>query len=86
VRRARALGFTLGEVRALVELSLGRETSCAKVRGLAALHLADVRTKLAALRAMERVLEGTIEQCDRAAEPGCPLIAALANDDEVSGQ
>jgi MerR family mercuric resistance operon transcriptional regulator len=78
VRRARALGFSLDEVRALLRLSTGGESSCVRVRELAAAHLTDVREKLAGLRAMEQVLEETIWQCDYSSEPNCPLIDVLS--------
>jgi MerR family mercuric resistance operon transcriptional regulator len=85
VRRARTLGFSLDEVRTLLRLSLGGESSCARVRDIAAAHLTDVREKLAGLRAMERVLEDTIRQCDHSSEPSCPLIDALSNDEPEIG-
>ena len=78
LRRARALGFSLDEVRALLRLSTGGESSCVRVRELAAAHLTEVREKLAGLRAMEQVLEETIRQCDHSSEPNCPLIDALS--------
>jgi MerR family transcriptional regulator, mercuric resistance operon regulatory protein len=79
IRRARELGFTLDEVRALLRLAeAGGETSCAEVRELAARHLADVKAKLAALRAMERTLTDAVRRCDAGEVPGCPLIGALA--------
>jgi MerR family mercuric resistance operon transcriptional regulator len=79
VRRARELGFSLDDVRALLALSAdqGRET-CAEVREVAARHLADVRAKVADLRAMERVLADAVRQCDAGEIPGCPLIASLS--------
>jgi MerR family mercuric resistance operon transcriptional regulator len=61
VRRARELGFTLDEVRALLALSADQtEDTCAEVRRLAAGHLADMRAKIADLRAMERVLADAV--------------------------
>lgn len=84
VRRARELGFTLDEVRALLRLSSGSEGSCAQVRELAAVHLASVRAKIHDLRAMERVLDETVQRCERNEEPGCPLLGALS--DEKPGQ
>ena len=56
VRRARELGFTLDEVRALLGLANGGESRCADVRDLAASHLKDVRERIADLERMERVL------------------------------
>ena len=79
VRRARELGFTLNEVRALLALSADQaETTCTQVRDLAAGHLADIRAKIADLRAMERALAGAIRRCDAGEPTGCPLIAALS--------
>src|SRR3546814_2059892 len=43
VRRARELGFTLDEVRALLQLATGDQAACAEVRDVASSHLADVR-------------------------------------------
>jgi MerR family mercuric resistance operon transcriptional regulator len=79
VRRARESGFSLDEVRALLALSVdtGRET-CVEVRELAASHLADVRAKIADLRAMERALADAVRRCDAGDPAGCPLIDALS--------
>ena len=79
IRRSRALGFTLDEIRALLALSArnGRD-ACAEVRGLAAGHLKEVRAKIADLRAMERVLADAVRRCDEGEVPGCPLIDTLS--------
>lgn len=77
IRRARELGFTLDEVRALLKLADERSRTCGEARDLAVAHLDDVRTKIAALRAMERVLKGLIARCDEGTLPECPLIEAL---------
>jgi MerR family mercuric resistance operon transcriptional regulator len=78
VRRARELGFSLDDIRALLALAAGDgEDTCAEVRQLAAEHLGDVRAKIADLRAMERVLSDAVRCCDTGEIPGCPLIDAL---------
>jgi MerR family transcriptional regulator, mercuric resistance operon regulatory protein len=79
IRRSRELGFTLEEIRALLALSAddGNNT-CAEVRQLAASHLADVRAKIADLRAMASVLSEAVRRCDAGELPGCPLIDALS--------
>lgn len=77
VRRARELGFTLDEVRALLGLASGGEASCAEVRDLAASHLEDVRVRIADLQRMERVLTASVRACDAGQDPGCPLIQTL---------
>ena len=77
VRRARALGFTLDKVRALLRLAAASDVPCAEVKDLAATHLADVKTKIADLRAMQKALTTLIAQCDAGDQPGCPLIETL---------
>ena len=79
IRRARELGFTLGEIRALLALSAEADRdACADGRAIAARHLAQVRAKIADLRAMERVLAEAVRRCDKGEFPGCPVIEALS--------
>ena len=80
LRRARALGFSLDEVRRLLRLADERARPCAEVRGLAAAHLDDVRAKIADLRAMERVLTNTVARCATGTGSDCALIEALSRD------
>lgn len=80
VRRARELGFTLDQVRALLGLGAGGQAACAEVRILAASHLHDVRARIADLRRMERVLAESVRACDAGHDPGCPLIQTLYAD------
>jgi MerR family mercuric resistance operon transcriptional regulator len=86
IRRSRELGFTLDEIRALLALSAddGKNT-CAEVRQLAASHLADVRAKIADLRAMASVLSDAVHRCDAGELPGCPLIDALSAESRGPG-
>lgn len=79
VRRARALGFTLDEVRALLRLSAadGR-SACGPVRQLALSHLTEVKAKIADLKAMERALTIAVRRCDDGQRPECPVIETLS--------
>ena len=77
IRRARALGFSIDEVRTLLRLADERERSCARARVVAANHLEDVRAKIADLKAMERVLRDTVARCATGKGSDCPLIEAL---------
>jgi len=79
IRHPRALGFTLEQIRALFALSADDgKNPCADVRQLAASHLADIRAKIADLRAMASVLSDAVRRCDAGELPGCPLIDALS--------
>ncbi len=77
VRRSRELGFSIKEVRALLDLAAGGHESCVQARDLAAVHLHDVRSRIADLRRMERALATTVRACDVGDDAGCPLIDAL---------
>jgi len=77
IRRARELGFTLEEIRALLELSGSQFPSCAEVRKIASHHLEDVRTKLADLTRLEAILAKTVERCVGNASPACPVLDML---------
>ncbi|GJE04431.1 MerR family transcriptional regulator [Methylobacterium isbiliense] len=83
VRRARDLGFTLDEIRALLELAEKRDRPCAEARDVAASHLSDVSAKIAGLRTMERVLEDMVARCTGGTAPDCPLIEALFEPNDV---
>lgn len=77
VLRARELGFSLGEIRELLRLVDERDRPCAEARDVAAIHLADVRAKIADLKRMERVLKAVVAQCGDGTLPECPLIETL---------
>src|SRR3989441_13072757 len=47
IRRARELGFSLDEVRALLRLGAPKTATCAEVKEIAAHHLRDIRAKMA---------------------------------------
>jgi len=83
VRRARALGFSIDEVRTLLRLADERKRPCAEVRAVADAHLQDVRAKIADLRRMESVLKATVARCASGQGTHCPMIDALYRDDAV---
>jgi Cu(I)-responsive transcriptional regulator len=78
VRRGRDLGFTLDEVRALLELTDQRERDCGEVDAIARQHLADVERKIADLTALAAELRSVIGQCHGGTVSECRIIEALA--------
>jgi len=85
IRRARALGFSIDEVRKLLRLADERKRPCAEVRVIAGAHLREVQAKIGDLRAMERVLNETVAQCADGKRSDCPLIEALYRQDSSPG-
>lgn len=82
VRRAKALGFTLREIRELLELSGRRHEDMSVVRDAAALKLADVESKLSELERIRDGLRTLIDACPgHGALAQCPILGALSAED-----
>jgi len=79
-RRARDLGFSIEQIRALLDLADHKEQSCVAVDVIAREHLADVKRKLADLSALRRELESMIGQCRHGTIAECRILEALAPD------
>jgi len=77
VRRARSLGFTPEEVRAILELGGPGAAQCVEVREIATRHLEQVRSKIADLLEIEGLLAETIERCSGRPEPECAVIEMI---------
>jgi MerR family transcriptional regulator, mercuric resistance operon regulatory protein len=80
IRRARELGFSIEEIRALLDLAEPGHTSCAQVKVIAASHLEQVRAKLDDLTKLERILAETIKRCSAQPSPTCPVLDMLDAD------
>jgi MerR family mercuric resistance operon transcriptional regulator len=82
IRRARELGFSQDEVRTLLDLSDGTPSRCAEVKVLADKHLAAIRSRIVALRKMEKLLADVSSRCGTAKSVVCPMIDALSDGDD----
>ncbi|HEY8610938.1 MAG TPA: helix-turn-helix domain-containing protein [Roseomonas sp.] len=78
IRRARDLGFSLEQIRALLDLAEDRDRSCEAVDGIAREHLGEVDRKIADLQALRRELDSLIGQCRHGNVSECRIIEALA--------
>lgn len=79
VRRARDLGFSLEDIKRLLDLAAQKSRSCRRVHEIAAGHLTDIRGKLLDLKRMEQVLASLVKSCSEGSLPDCPLLETLAN-------
>jgi len=77
VRRARDLGFSIEQVRALLGLSDDRKRPCGTVDAIAREHLNEVDRKIADLRKLRRELNALITQCGHGTIADCRIIEAL---------
>jgi MerR family mercuric resistance operon transcriptional regulator len=77
IRRSRELGLSADDVRTLLRLGGPEKASCREVRKIASTHLDDIRTKIADLRKLERLLTKTVAQCTGTTAPECPVLDIL---------
>jgi MerR family copper efflux transcriptional regulator len=74
IRRAKELGFTLAEIRELLELSFAAP-DCEHVRQRAEAKIADIGNKIRSLQRMRRSLGKIVERCRvKDSTDYCPLV------------
>jgi Cu(I)-responsive transcriptional regulator len=78
IRRARDLGFSIDQVRTLLNLSDQKQRSCEAVDAIAREHLAEVERKIADLTVLRRELKELIDQCRQGTIAECRIVEALA--------
>jgi MerR family copper efflux transcriptional regulator len=80
IRRAKALGFTLEEIREL--LSLSDERNVAKVKRAAEAKLADIEQRVAELQRIRRGLRTLVAACPgHGRAEACPILNALGEEE-----
>lgn len=77
VRRARDLGFSLEDIRALLGLWRDRERPSAAVKQIALRHIEELTAKIAELQAMKRSLQHLAQACHGDQRPDCPILEDL---------
>lgn len=78
ILRAKQLGFTLGEVKQLLRLHRGTQSTRADFRALARNKLADIQARIAGLERMRDALLPLVARCDGVGPlDGCPIVEAL---------
>ena len=77
IARGRDLGFSLEEVRSLLQLAGDEELSCGDVDRLARSHLTDVRARMADLERMATELERVIASCHGGQRAECTILSTL---------
>jgi MerR family copper efflux transcriptional regulator len=78
IHRARRLGFSVGEIAALLTLWQDPSRASAEVKALAVRHIGAIDRKLAELAAIRDTLSQLIAACHGDARPECPILEDLA--------
>lgn len=76
IKRAQDIGFSLDEIKELLRLE--RTPGCRDARDIAEKKLAIVRSRVAGLQEVSRVLTKLIAECDAGRARNCPIIDCLA--------
>lgn len=85
VRRARALGFSIEESRALLALWHDKSRASADVKQLAMAHVRDLEARAAQLQAMADTLRHLARNCHGDDRPDCPILADFATAGSAAG-
>ena len=80
LNRARNLGFSVEDCRALAALYTDRNRKSADVKALAQARIDDIDRKLAELRAMRHTLQHLADRCHGDDRPDCPILEDLAGE------
>lgn len=78
VQRARSLGFTVEECRALLSLYEDRDRASSDVKTMARAHLDQIGEKIESLLAMQATLSELVKKCHGDNRPDCPILDGLA--------
>jgi len=78
IRHAKALGFSLNEIRGLLALRVNSIDACDRVRARAQAKIADIDNKIRSLRRMKGALTGLVAACERRGKTSdCPILDTL---------
>lgn len=78
IRRAKDLGFTLAEIKGLLDLRSGPDTQCEDIRLELEAKLEDIEQRIADLRHMKRAIKDFWQTCESSDPRGeCPILMAL---------
>lgn len=86
IRHARALGFELGDIRSLLDLSDHPDRSCDDADRIARKHLAEVEARLAQLKALKAELSRIVVSCAGGKAAQCRVIESLAEHAHCGGE
>ncbi|SOE17964.1 DNA-binding transcriptional MerR regulator [Hoeflea halophila] len=78
IRHSRELGFSIEDIKGLLELSQHPEKPCHDAHNLAAQRLEDVQARIAKLQRLEHELK-RISECDANTVAHCAVIETLAD-------
>lgn len=87
IKRAQELGFTLSEIKELLELRVDEDTTCSEIKEEAQQKYQDVSEKIEDLMRIKKTLTNLIDSCSEDGPVGdCPILEALEGKNETGKQ
>jgi MerR family copper efflux transcriptional regulator len=85
IKRAQAVGFSLEQIRALLDLQITPASTCGDVRGMVESRIAEVDEKIRQLTAMRDSLVELLAECPGGERPleECPVLESFASEDAL---
>lgn len=79
IKRAKELGFTLKEIKELLELKIESTSTCGDVKHLAEHKLTDIEERIKDLKNIKNVLIKLIDQCicEEVSTDECPILEVI---------
>jgi MerR family copper efflux transcriptional regulator len=74
IKRARELGFSIERIRRLIDLWQDKSRASRDVKQLALDHIAEIRSKIAAMTSMRDAVQDLADACDGDERPECPIL------------
>jgi Cu(I)-responsive transcriptional regulator len=78
VKRARALGFSMDDIRELLALWQNKRRPSASVKKIAGGHMQDLKRRIAEMQSMVATLDHLTHNCHGDSRPDCPILEDLA--------
>lgn len=79
IRHAREFGFSIGQIRELLDLAADRGRSCEEIDAIARRHLEDVGHRIRLLRELEQELNRMVDECAGGRTVNCRVLEVLGD-------
>ncbi len=79
IRHGREMGFSLDDIRELLELSDEKSCSCAQVDRIAQRHLEHINSRIKRLKSLQQELKRMLSSCQHGDVEDCRIIEVLQN-------
>lgn len=86
IKRARSLGFSVEEVRELLDLWRDTTRPSVTVKAIATRHLEALDRKIEELKSMRTTLADLVKRCRRDARPDCVILDTLGESEPSSAR